>query len=400
MPKRNREIETLLHLQDDKCYRCERSLGAGDAVDCDHKVRLADGGADEIHNKCVMCIPCHREKTRRENTMQSGVCFDYSEKGVNEYIRVKGVNGPKQIHQRYSILQLRGWWNDKALRPADFNRMPVWDVHKRRAFLVTLLEGGVTPPIFVNHVRTDSRRDIYDGVNRITTIMEFMAGREHVCYNPTQRRQIAATYGRCQVQDCRFKCVALDEINRRTFESIMVDVFEWDNLSTREACEIASHLNEGTPMSIGEKLKLLCGRNTPRSCILRYLYDSDAWQKLVSQDREKDRKILALFFRNVVAPDMSFSSHLTSNFAPLDNFYKSDAPVDERSVKRAEEIISRTSELLAHRVTTQRMLLICLIGLLAPGRYDVQGALTDADADVSVEDLLERWCRGDEINPE
>ena len=76
------------------------------------------------------------------------------------------------------------------------------------------------------------------------------------------------------------------------------------------------------------------------------------------------------------------------------NFYKSDVHVDERCVRRAEEIIRRTSELLAHRIPTQRMLLICLIGLLTPNQYDVQGALTDADADPPpVETLLERWRR-------
>lgn len=395
MPKRTREVEALLVVQSDKCYRCACALGADDAMDCDHKVRLVDGGADEFHNKCVLCIPCHREKTRRENTMQSAG-FDHSAKGVNEYIRGKQVSGPKQVHQRYSILQLQGWWNDGALRPAECNRMPVWDIHKKRAFLATLLEGGITPPVFVNHVRRTSHREIYDGVNRLTTIMEFMAGRLHVCYNPTLRRQIAATYGRCQVEDCKFKCVALDETNRRMFESIMVDVFEWDNLSTQEACEIACHLNEATPMTMGEKLKLLCGRGTPRGRILRYLYESEGWQALVSQDRDKDRKILALFFRNIVSPDTTFSSHLTSNFGPLENFYKSDAPVDEAAIARAEEIIERTRQLLAHRSKTQRVVLICLLGLLTPDKYDVQGALTDADPEITVEDLLERWRKGDD----
>ena len=149
MTKRAREVDALMHLQDDKCYLCAKLLGDDDAVDVDHKVRLADGGADEFANKCALCVPCHRSKTRRENSMAMPTLTH----DVNEYIRGKQSNRPLQVHQRYSIHQLRGWWNDGAMRNADCNRVPVWDLHKRRAFLSCLLEGGITPPVFVNTLR-------------------------------------------------------------------------------------------------------------------------------------------------------------------------------------------------------------------------------------------------------
>ena len=387
MTKRAREVDALMHLQDDKCYLCAKLLGDDDAVDVDHKVRLADGGADEFANKCAICVPCHRSKTRRENSMAMPTLTH----DVNEYIRGKQSNRPLQVHQRYSIHQLRGWWNDGAMRNADCNRVPVWDLHKRRAFLSCLLEGGITPPVFVNTLRSrGGERQIYDGANRLTTIMEFMDGASHVVYE-CGRRRIAATYGRCRVMGCKMNCTPLDDVNRRMFESIMIDVFEWDELSTQDACITARHLNEGTPMSIGEKLKLLLGFTTHRARVLKHLAEMAEFRSLVAApDRERELKILALFFRHIVLPDASFSSALTANFAPIENFFTADAPVDSRDIQRAEEILSKTAEMLEGRSKTQRNLLLCLIGLPQP-HVDVRGALTDADAESTVEDVLERW---------
>lgn len=381
-------MDALLILQKDRCYLCDATLAAEDAVDVDHKIRLADGGADELTNKCVLCVPCHRGKTRRENTMGTATTLIAD---VNEYIRSKQSRKPQQTHQRYSILQLRGWWVDGALRNAECNRVPVWDVHKRRAFLSCLLEGGITPPVFVNKLRSRGGLcDIYDGANRLTTIMEFMDGQSHVVYD-CGRRRIYATYGPCRVEGCKAGCTQLNDTNRRMFESIMIDVFEWDELSTQEACVTARHLNEGTPMSIGEKIRLLMGFTTHRARVLTHLSRSDAFRVLVGQpDRERELKILALFLRHIVLPDATFSSGLTSNFGPIENFYTADTAVDARDIQRAEIILEKTAALLHDRSKSQRNILICLKGLTQPG-CDVAGALTDRDVEVSVEDLLERW---------
>lgn len=34
---------------------------------CDHKIRQSDGGPTELSNLQALCVPCHEEKTRREN---------------------------------------------------------------------------------------------------------------------------------------------------------------------------------------------------------------------------------------------------------------------------------------------------------------------------------------------
>lgn len=386
MSKRTRTVDALLVLQGECCYVCNEAIRE-DAFDVDHKVRLADGGSDEISNKCVLCLPCHRKKTRRENTTTPPF-FNYNATGVNELVKAKQNEGEKQIHQRYTLHQIRDWWVDGALEIAECNRDAVWDMQKRRAFLTTLLEGGIIPPFFFNVIRETGKREIYDGGNRMTTIMDFMDGKIHVQF-PQGRRTVHVSYAPCQIERCNV-CFRMDTTNRRIFGYKTIDVFEWDNLSKDAACEMAQHLNEGTPMSIGEKLKLLCGRNTPRARILKYLYESETFQALVVKDRERDRKMLALLLRKTICPEVPFSSHLTSNFAPLDNFYKSHDPVDEKHVAQTERILSDTVRSLQGRIITSRNTLICIISLLSEKEYDLQGALHDTDTECTVEDLLER----------
>jgi hypothetical protein len=214
-----------------------------------------------------------------------------------------------------------------------------------------------------------------------------MDGLSHLTYQ-VGRRTIALTYNQCRTDGCKKCCVKFDKKNRDTFDAIMLDVFEWDRLTTQEACEVAQHLNEGTPMNMGEKLKLLCGRETPRARMLKKFFESDEYQKVCIEDREKERKILACFIRRVVSPDVSFGEHLTSNFGPLDNFYRSDEPVRDEHWQQVESVLSKTASLLDGRKKDFRNLMICLVGFLRAD-VDVEGALADA-TDLSVEDVLQR----------
>ncbi len=38
---------------------------------CDHMVRVSDGGSTTLDNLQVLCVPCHHEKTRRENLLRA-----------------------------------------------------------------------------------------------------------------------------------------------------------------------------------------------------------------------------------------------------------------------------------------------------------------------------------------
>ena len=136
--------------------------------------------------------------------------------------------------------------------------------NKRQAFLQTLFGGGITPPIFLNDLRTRGREGVYDGVNRLATIMGSWTG------NPTSpTRKGARLYrpplGCCKANHgCLKRCVAFDP-SIGACSRHHDRPFLWDNLSTAEACGVAQHLSEGTAMTMGEKLRLLCGLGTPSS---------------------------------------------------------------------------------------------------------------------------------------
>lgn len=380
---RKRTLDSLMWFQGDSCLHCKKPL-QGEACEIDHKVRLADGGTEELSNKCVLCVTCHRAKTRRENIIAASAHDEPL--NINDVIRKIQPAGVKQIAQRYSIQQVRGWWLDKKLRNASCNRDPVWDVPKQREFIWTLLLGGAVPPLYVNKLFKENVREVYDGGNRLNAMMSFMDGDLHI-QTKLGRRVVFGYYGPPKETPSRVQ--HLDRDVQKRFEDIMIDMFEWDNLNTDEATENAMHLNEPAPMCIGEKLKLMTGRNTPRAKILKYLYESDDFKSLMTSERERELKILALFLRNIISPDMVFSSALTSNLAPLYHFYKSTEMVEPEHIERAEKIISETARLLKERTKGQRMILICFIGILN-NKYDVQGALNSTSKDVSVEQLLQR----------
>ena len=381
---RERQLDALLTLQDDMCYVCHREIIEDAACDIDHKTRLADGGGDDLSNKCVLCISCHRAKTKRENSIASVYRVDANEPAHTiNYILASRWAEPQSRGERYTIQQIRGWWNDKTMRIADCNRRSVWEASKKREFLLTLLMGGVTPPIYVNKLTKADERHVYDGGNRLSAIMDFMDGKLHI-HVKEGRRLFIGSYGDTDNP----KCERLSAAVVRRFDSIGLDMFEWNNLSTDEATEIAMHLNEGTPMLIGEKLRLITGRNTPRARILKHLDESDHFRGLVTCDRDRELKVLALFFRSVVSPDLTWSSRVSSNMGPLNHFYKSPEPVDERSIRCAERVLGLTASLLANRKKDQRKMIICFKGLVEPEVYDVVAALGDSDVDITVEQLL------------
>ena len=49
------------------CQVCQIRIHPGQAWDLDHIIPLAMGGADEVHNLQVLCIPCHRDKTNERD---------------------------------------------------------------------------------------------------------------------------------------------------------------------------------------------------------------------------------------------------------------------------------------------------------------------------------------------
>ena len=53
----------VIKRQDGKCAKCRAPFGDVLAIEFDHRISLAMGGADHIDNIDALCRPCHRAKT-------------------------------------------------------------------------------------------------------------------------------------------------------------------------------------------------------------------------------------------------------------------------------------------------------------------------------------------------
>lgn len=53
-----------------KCAMCKRSFRPPD-LSVDHIVRVADGGTHEMTNLRLLCYPCHKDVTARQNRMDN-----------------------------------------------------------------------------------------------------------------------------------------------------------------------------------------------------------------------------------------------------------------------------------------------------------------------------------------
>ena len=53
------------------CQACSRKGKTTLGSVVDHIKPLWDGGSDEAHNKELLCIPCHDEKTKHEATQRA-----------------------------------------------------------------------------------------------------------------------------------------------------------------------------------------------------------------------------------------------------------------------------------------------------------------------------------------
>jgi len=56
----------LFLAQNGKCYDCPRKLMPG-MYHADHRLPLADGGSNDDDNIVLICLDCHKAKTRGEN---------------------------------------------------------------------------------------------------------------------------------------------------------------------------------------------------------------------------------------------------------------------------------------------------------------------------------------------
>lgn len=60
----------IFHRANGHCQECGIKIGLK-GWEADHIKRLKDGGENRESNFQVLCIPCHKEKTGQENTLQA-----------------------------------------------------------------------------------------------------------------------------------------------------------------------------------------------------------------------------------------------------------------------------------------------------------------------------------------
>ena len=381
MAKRSHVVAFLSVHQDYKCYRCKAPFDPDkDAFDIDHITRRVDGGSDETNNLCILCPTCHREKTALEN--RCGGSSLTREQRLRNHMRYLQSKKPEQVHTRYTVDHLRALWTSKKLKTAPLNRDPVWDERKQRSYVLTVIEGRITPPFFFNHLHGDATH-IYDGVNRMNSLMRFMDGALYV-----QIGGMKVTYTPSTLADG----LAMSDDERQYFRMRTLDVFEWSDLPESEACEIAQNINSGTPMSIGERVKLLCGVDTPRARTLKHIYEGEHFRMMHKNNREADLKALAVIVRHMMDGTYKCTSNYTNAYHGLKVFYSNPTPVDIDVVRTIQWHFRDIATLLASRDKTTRNLMIAHFGLSTPA-CDVNSALADGEASMTPERLVEKWTR-------
>lgn len=370
-----------------RCEHCDE-LHPRAFCDVDHKVRRVDGGTHSASNMQTLCRRCHAAKTAMERALAPA--RDPSRHAA-EKVNALLAQRSEQAHREYSLAQVRDWFLDGVLLRAPHNRLPVWDTRKQADFVLSVLSGRAIPPIYVNRLAdVEETRHVYDGVNRMHALMQFMGNRLHVTlrdgFVAPYRTVVRYSGDGCQLCSASARCVALDAAQRRRFEAKMLSFFEWEALPEDEACHLAQQLNVGTPMTTGERVLLLLGLATPRACALRMLSELPAVEAIRARlhDREKTLKVLAQVARRVLDPQRPHESRY-ARFETLRHFYESPDPVDTRDVQRAVDACETAAGALATRRVNDRLWQLALRASLLT-HCDVvavlrdEGAMDDEDA--------------------
>ena len=188
---------------------------------------------------------------------------------------------PEQSHERQSIFSLYQNFRNGRLKLAALNRDPVWRPNKQASYILSLLRGEVTPPLYVNrtYAAGGPKEYIYDGGNRFQAICDFLSGALDVKLDSGHRFQYR------EGKDGLPPGVQLMRPERRGhFDGLQIDIFVWHDLSEERACGLARLLNQGTQMSVAERLKLELAQETPRARLVRRVYDSVPMTALRKKD--------------------------------------------------------------------------------------------------------------------
>ena len=313
--------------QQGKCKACGRFLEEN-SMDVDHVVRKKDGGGDDIENKQLLCVACHRQKTADENRGKRIDCSNLFHTQLKKMMTIT----PAQNHRPRNVGQLYSLHVQGQLLLADLNRKPVWSAMKKSDYILALIEGKVTPPLFFNKLGCVCY--IYDCGNRFHAIKEFLEGGLLV------RLREGNLKGAYRIDsDHDDSTYEFDERERNLFDNITLDVFEWDNLEEEVACELALRLNQGIVMNVSERLKLDLAQDTSRAKFVRKVYEAEEVKSLRDKvDRECLLKSIVIAVRALTDETRSLRNETESRpkYESLANFLKGTEDVVD-----SEELMSK-----------------------------------------------------------
>jgi hypothetical protein len=129
--------------------------------------------------------------------------------------------------------------------------------------------------MFVNK-SSGQKTQIFDGSNRCFAIFNYFAGHMAACVTTDQGVQVLMRYKNARRDE--LSLVDHPEL-RHNFENFTLQVMKFDDMSEEEVSSVALVLNLGTPMCVGERVRLLMG--TPRSTYLSELHD-ETWVDKIS----------------------------------------------------------------------------------------------------------------------
>ena len=208
--------------------------------------------------------------------------------------------------------------NEGVIKNSTFNRgaavngeddeNKVWSNDKKASFIIRTIAGTAPVSILLRMNEDGETRETYDGANRILAISEFLKDKLRIRYN-----DVTCLYSEMprEVQ----KAFREQEASRLTLINCPEDF----------ACRLAADMNHGTPMSMGEHLNLLRGRETPRCKHFNNYVEMYPWSTRGDIGwRSGGVKLIALVIMHIEQNTPVWKEHQS---AAVNAFFESNDPV-------------------------------------------------------------------------
>jgi len=188
-----------------------------------------------------------------------------------------------------SVGELVAMYRDRELDlHPEFQRFFRWTREQKSRFIESLLLGIPIPPIFVSE-RPDSKWDVIDGLQRLSTILELMGelldenGKQHPCLELTRTHYLPALEGKkWHSEDPDF---ALSESSQIRLKRARLDVnMVRSGSDVAVKYEIFQRLNSGGALATDQEVRncLLIMTNRDYFSWVKGLAESDAYQNSLS----------------------------------------------------------------------------------------------------------------------